>query len=276
VTFCRRTRSSIDSNNALLSDLRETWCQFPIALFLARRSVRKKYRRTVLGIGWLSIERAFYLLTIIFITTAIFGGTLENRASYVVVGLLVYGYLTESALSGMKACVWNQSMRYSQIAIGTRILRQQLEVLIQFVLDLSIVLLVEVAFLETGIQNVSTTLISAAFLPIFSFELGLLLSPLYTRFRDVGPILESFIKVGFFVTPVVWHPDDLRGGAKDVVVAVDRANPISWGINLVRNPLLSGSFDFSTMLKITAVMTVLALPVLLVHNLAVKRIGYWI
>jgi hypothetical protein len=53
------------------------------------------------------------------------------------------------------------------------------------------------------------------------------------RFRDIPPIVGSFVTVAFFATPVFWHPQTL--GSERWVVDF---NPLFAALDVIRAPLL--------------------------------------
>lgn len=63
--------------------------------------------------------------------------------------------------------------------------------------------------------------------------IGVSLSIIGARFRDIAPITQSLIQVIFFITPIMWFPRLVPEGSW--VIA---ANPIAYYLDLVRSPLL--------------------------------------
>ena len=61
-----------------------------------------------------------------------------------------------------------------------------------------------------------------------------ILGGLAARFRDVTVALGSLMQVSFFVTPVLWVPDQLTERAQWVV----RLNPLALFLDLTRSPLM--------------------------------------
>jgi lipopolysaccharide transport system permease protein len=61
----------------------------------------------------------------------------------------------------------------------------------------------------------------------------LLLGAFCARFRDVGPIVGSIMQIAFFLTPVIWQPEQL--GRHAVLLPL---NPFFAVFDIVRAPLL--------------------------------------
>ena len=63
--------------------------------------------------------------------------------------------------------------------------------------------------------------------------LTLLLGTFCARFRDIQPIVNSVLQIAFFVTPVIWKPEQL--GPRAVWLPL---NPFYDMLEIVRSPLL--------------------------------------
>jgi lipopolysaccharide transport system permease protein len=66
-----------------------------------------------------------------------------------------------------------------------------------------------------------------------AFALSLLLGAIGARFRDIPPIVASIVQIAFFVTPIIWKPEQL--GANAWVLPY---NPFFALIEVVRAPML--------------------------------------
>ena len=66
-----------------------------------------------------------------------------------------------------------------------------------------------------------------------AFAACLLLGAFCSRFRDVPPIVGSVMQIAFFVTPIVWRPEQL--GARGWWLPY---NPFDALLEMVRQPLL--------------------------------------
>jgi ABC-type polysaccharide/polyol phosphate export permease len=65
---------------------------------------------------------------------------------------------------------------------------------------------------------------------------GMILGVLSARFRDIPPIVSNAVQLIFFITPVLWRPENL----KSRVWVVDW-NPLYYLLEIVRRPLVGES-----------------------------------
>jgi lipopolysaccharide transport system permease protein len=66
--------------------------------------------------------------------------------------------------------------------------------------------------------------------------LALSLAVVATRFRDVPPIVNAILTVGFYITPVIWLKDSLNNN--ELVSSIVSLNPLYHLLQIVRLPLI--------------------------------------
>ena len=66
-----------------------------------------------------------------------------------------------------------------------------------------------------------------------ALALSLLLGAFCARFRDIMPIVNSVMQIAFFMTPVIWKPEQLGSGVEKLPL-----NPFFDLLEIVRSPLL--------------------------------------
>ncbi len=86
---------------------------------------------------------------------------------------------------------------------------------------------------------------------IWAFDalaLTLLLGAFCARFRDIQPIVNSVMQIAFFMTPVIWKPDQLGASSVDKLPL----NPFFDLLEIVRGPILGT--DVTGMTWVGAIM----------------------
>ena len=66
--------------------------------------------------------------------------------------------------------------------------------------------------------------------------LALSLAVVATRFRDVPPIVNAILTVGFYITPVIWLKDSLNNN--ELVSSIVSLNPLYHLLQIARLPLI--------------------------------------
>lgn len=101
--------------------------------------------------------------------------------------------------------------------------------------------------------------------------IGLLLSSVCARFRDIPEIIRNIIQLMFFITPIFWEPSMLPERA----VLVD-ANPFFHLIEVIRAPLLGRVPALSSWLFLAAGVVVGWMATIAFFTRFRRRIAYWL
>jgi lipopolysaccharide transport system permease protein len=93
-----------------------------------------------------------------------------------------------------------------------------------------------VVFLALWMWPGTAALMAIPALPVWivdSLALTLMLGGICARFRDIMPIVNSVMMIAFFLSPVIWKPEQLKDGAKWLPI-----NPFYDMLEIVRAPIL--------------------------------------
>jgi ABC-2 type transport system permease protein len=61
---------------------------------------------------------------------------------------------------------------------------------------------------------------------------------LATRYRDIGPLLNSVVQLLFFMTPIIWNESTLKQQGAGSYTKIIQLNPLLHYLDIVRAPLL--------------------------------------
>jgi ABC-type polysaccharide/polyol phosphate export permease len=119
----------------------------------------------------------------------------------------------------------------------------------------------------TGLLSLAGVLL----LYLFLAGVSMVISVVCVRYRDVPPLVQVAVQFLFFVTPVIWTPEQLRFGR----MLLD-LNPIAYMLMLVRDPVLGRSVTPMT-LAAAVIFTAASLSVgILIYIRFRNRIAYWV
>src|SRR6185437_11890974 len=100
----------------------------------------------------------------------------------------------------------------------------------------------------------------------------LLLGAFCARFRDIQPIVNSIMQIGFFITPVIWKPDQLSPRA----TALMPLNPFYDLLEVVRGPILNSGMSHMTWVGALGYSLLLCLISWSFFVYARGRITFWV
>ncbi|WP_375458319.1 ABC transporter permease [uncultured Enterovirga sp.] len=202
---------------------------------LALNDVRVRYRRSKLGQFWLTLSMAVTILALGFVYSDIFQIPIQTYLPLIAVGLIVWALI--AGLLNESAAVFIDSEGYIRSAALPRsvfIFRMLLRNLIAFAHNLVLVPVVWVVF-GTPLAWNSLLFIPALVLTLLAgLWIAMVVGTLSARFRDLPPIVAAFTQIAFFVSPILWTENALRGRMQ----ALQDWNPFAAFVLILREPLL--------------------------------------
>ena len=175
---------------------------------LVKRDFKKKYKRTILGMGWSLLSPLLTLLVMKLVFTQFFGRSTPHYTIYLFCGNLVFSYFSEATKSGMQALMDNAKI-FSKVAVPKYLFlfSKNVQTLISFLLTLVIF------FIFVAIDKLPFTwkficlLYPIGCLVLFNLGVGLILSALYIFFRDIKYLYDVLIKLLSYMSAIFYTID---------------------------------------------------------------------
>lgn len=175
---------------------------------LVKRDFKKKYKRTVLGIGWSLLSPLLMLLVMAMVFTQFFGRNTPHYIIYLFCGNLVFSYFSESTKGGMRALMDNSKI-FTKVNVPKYLFlfSKNIQTLLSFLLTLVIF------FLFVAVDRLPFTwkffflLYPIVCLVLFNVGVGLILSALYIFFRDIEYLYDVFIKLLTYLSAIFYTID---------------------------------------------------------------------
>lgn len=174
---------------------------------LVKTDFKLRYQGSVVGYLWSILKplMTFAIMYVVFVKFLPLGGDVPHWAPALLLGNVVWSFFSEATNMGMVSIVTRgdllRKLNFSKHVI---VLSATCGAMINFFINLIVVLIF------AGINGVhfSWTLLFAPilFVELFllAFGIGLLLSTLFVKFRDLGQIWEVFLQAGMYATPIIY------------------------------------------------------------------------
>lgn len=217
-------------------ELRELWENRELLYFFTWRDLKIRYKQTAIGVLWAVFQP---LVTMVVFT--VFFGTFAKMPSdnipypiFVYAGLLLWQLFSATVLQASNSLVANQNL-LTKVYFPRLIL--PLSTVFSNLVDFAIASLILVGLMAYYgyVPSAEILLIAPVLIlgtAIFSVGLGLGLSALNVKYRDVKYVLPFFIQILMFLTPVIYPPSIL--GAHSWILAI---NPMTGFIKAARGAL---------------------------------------
>ena len=207
---------------------------------LGVQDIRLRYRRSAIGPGWVFVNLAVLVLAIGFIYANLLGQDPREFIPYLTVGLVMWGYLTNSIVEGGNAFVNSEGyIKQISLPIYVYIFRAFVAVGLNTLITLGAFVIVAVLYRVP--ISIGTLFVVPGLLLVMATSLMLItiFAHLNTRFRDVAHMASVGMQVLFYMTPVIF-PADLLRRRRNLSYVIE-LNPMYHLIEVVRRPLLSAA-----------------------------------
>lgn len=255
-----------------LRDMRDALATWPLWGRLGWRDVVVRYRRSILGPFWLTLSMTVMIASMGYVYGQLFGTDLQVYMPFICLGILVWNFMASLIHEGCQTYIEGESL-LRQVALPTTMfpLRVVWRNVIIFahnaVVYLGVLALFDIPLGWSALIAVPGLVLVLANAVWVSMLLGMLSA----RFRDTPQIVGSIVQVLFFVTPIIWMPEQI--GHRTLIV---NANPFYHFIELIRAPLLGKeptALNWTVVLGITAAGWLVSF---LFHRRFHVRIAYWV
>ncbi len=217
-----------------IADIRGALRLWRLGATLAWLDVKGRYRGSMLGPLWLTLSTAVMVAALGFLYSTLFHMVLREYLPFLVLSLVLWGYLqtlvTEACLGFTQNDSMIRAVRMPFSLYGGRIVLRNVIVLGHNVI---VIFVVFVIFNAWPGARVALALPALLLWLIDSLALTMSLAAVCARFRDIPPIMGSIMQIAFFVSPVIWRPELIHRGA-----ALLPLNPFYSLFEIVRAPLL--------------------------------------
>jgi lipopolysaccharide transport system permease protein len=109
---------------------------------------------------------------------------------------------------------------------------------------------------------------------IDGLALSLLLGAICARFRDIPQIIGAIMQIAFFITPVMWQANSLRG-QQEAQALIDY-NPFVYMLDIVRAPLLGQPLTMALISTALVISVGLLLLAWIGFARCRGRIAFWV
>jgi lipopolysaccharide transport system permease protein len=244
-----------------------------LALHLIIHEVRQEYAGTVLGVSWAVIQPLlllgayFFLFTVLRVNNHAPHGSL-GQVAIILSGLVTWLYFMHSFARGLSAVDQHAALvKQINFPIGVLPFVSVGVFVLDFLIGLAMLLVLTIW--QGWVSWSALTLIpTALLLTLFLVGLTAVLAPLGAMLRDLRQILPIIVRVGLWISPVLYLP----GTIPERFQWVAYINPLTYFLGLVRY----GAFGTTFGNKQVALLTPLAnFGIALAATIVMGLLGYW-
>jgi ABC-type polysaccharide/polyol phosphate export permease len=263
--------SSTDADRAL-RDLREVVLRSTIWSSLARADIRSKYRLSTFGSLWITLTTGAMALAIGLFYGQFFGQDMHSYLPYFTASIITWTFISSVLGEASLTLVGSGNLiKSSQMPIVFHIMRMLQRNLI-IALHNAVVLVAIWPFVRWSLYpSAVLSLVGLVLLYLFLVGMSGVIAIICVRYRDIPPLIQVLIQFLFFLTPIIWFPEQIHS-YKGILML----NPMSYMMMIVRDPILGRPVEVQTWIVAIALSAASLMMGSLMYLRFRRRIAYWV
>lgn len=194
------------------------------------------YRKTSIGPLWLVASPAVFVGFLGYLFSKVNGRELVEFVPHLAIGyvtwMFIYGVLNSSPTIFVKK---RSEILQGQMRLTDLVLSEIFHGLLTYFHQMLVVVAVFIYFAKVPDAYAFVSLIGLFFVVLNAVWIYVAAGIFGARFRDLDEIVSAAVRLGFFITPIIWIPQNGQGGVLGAFLVL---NPIYHFLELVRAPLL--------------------------------------
>lgn len=257
-----------------LVDVLNSLSKIRLAFYLAWSDIRQRYRRSTLGPFWITISTGVMITCLGVIFGNLFESPMQVFLPFLSAGLIIWSLISSCISESTTVFTSAEAViRQLPLPLFTHVLRMVIRNVYIFFHNLIIFPIVLLVVQKPVGMEVLLFIPGLLLLLINLLWMSLLLGIVCSRFRDLAQIVQSFLQIVFYVTPIIWMPGLL---ARRTAAMILEPNPFFHLMEIVRAPLLGQSPTLLNWLVCIAIAILGWLVAISFFNKFRNRIAYWL
>ena len=218
-------------------DKRKLW------LVLARVDLKQKYQRTILGRIWLLLIPLIQILIIGPVYAILFNKNLDEYLLYLTIGLLIWNFISNSITELSTILIHSESYLLELKINVSRFIFKVIYKNIYILINTLPVLLLVILYNNYSLNIIIFSSFIGLFLTIIDLYLiGIVISLLSIKYRDIPILITNILNLLFLVTPVFWSGKDILSEKYHVLLL----NPFYHMLESIRLPIISNKIPYDS------------------------------
>ncbi len=217
------------------------------------RNIKTRYKRSALGMVWTMIHPLMMMVVLTLAFSNVFRFDLPNFAVYVLSGLLLWNFFSQTTNSAMSELLWGGNLMlriyvprgmFAATALGTGLVNLALSIPALFLI-----------MLISGVPFRAPLLflpVAILLLCLFTIGVGLLLSTMVIYFADVYEMFQILLMSWFYLQPIM-YPLEIIPPSRQWLF---RLNPMYYFLSTFRDPIYAGHLAPAREIGIAAIIAV--------------------
>lgn len=219
-----------------LADIGEALRKYRIALLFGWQDIRQRYRRSRIGVFWLTINQVVLIAALGLIFGALFRASMVDFLPHIAAGLIFWTFISGTISEGCKCFISSQSMILQvRLPLFTHVMRLIWKEIIILAHNVVIIPVILIFYMKNPGWAVLLFPLGFVLVVVNLFWIVLVLGTACTRYRDLPQVVQNVIQVAFYMTPIMWTEETLPPRLAGILLDF---SPFYHLLSLMRKPLL--------------------------------------
>lgn len=220
-----------------LLEIKEAWRYRDLILFLVRRDITARYKRSVLGVAWTMLNPLGMMIVLSIVFSNVFKVDMVGYPAYVLSGLIVWTFFSQTSSNAINVLVWGGDLLQriyiprSTFAISA-ICTGLVNLILSMVPLIAVMLVLRIPIPATILLSPFAMIL----LGLFSLGFGLLISTIGIYFADVVEMYAIVLMAWMYLTPIIYPLDILPSNIQSLL----QYNPLVHLVGLFRSLVYEG------------------------------------
>jgi ABC-type polysaccharide/polyol phosphate export permease len=225
---------------------------------LVSRDIKKKYRRSVLGLIWTVLNPLMMMIVMTVVFSQIFRFNIENFPVYLLCGQTIFNFFSESTSTAMNSIIQNAPL-IKKVYVPhymfplSNVVSSVVSLLASYCALIGVVLATRTPLHYTMMLS----FVPLLFVAVFSLGIGLIMSAVAVRFRDMVHLYSVFLTALMYLTPIFYPIENLP----NIVRSVVEWNPLTVFVLIFRGMMLQNQLPSIELLTKGVLFCVVSLTV---------------
>jgi lipopolysaccharide transport system permease protein len=238
---------------------------------LAAGDIRSKYRRTILGPWWITATNALTALIMGLVAGRFLGADMRTYLPNFMISMTIWSFISSSLSESCFTMINAGGMiKAVNMPILIHVMRMVHRNLIIFLHNIAVIPLIWLVYpWHIGIQSLLAPL-GLLIVYVATVSGSVIVSMICVRYRDVPPVMTSLLQLLFFVSPIIWVPENIKGG--ELFVAL---NPVAYLLAVTRDPIMGSSPHLMSWIGAILFVAVATAAMGYIYTRYRSRVVYW-
>lgn len=207
----------------------------PLLMELISRDIKIKYRRSILGVLWTLLNPLLMMIVLSIVFSNLFKFDVENFPLYLLAGQVVFNFFSDATTSAMTSIIGSAPLiKKIYIPKYLFVISKVFSCSINLMASFTALLCVMLATRAELHYTILLAIFPLLFVVLFSLGVGMILSSLAVKFRDIIHLYSVFMTALLYLTPVIYPMSILPDTVRKVVLL----NPITNFLTMFRDLIM--------------------------------------